>query len=140
MSFIEYLNENCIYPDLKEWNKWQMKYIQPSYDKQRYNEMIINFGYASESFHNFENQYKAYQMLKENIKMDEGVKMFIGFMAGNGFFEHFKISVEEWLNSKNWFNPNLVVDEGYSIYEILSLNHGLNFIKMYLPQMPYWRR
>jgi hypothetical protein len=62
-------------------------------------------------------------------------------MAGNGFFnKRYNISFEQWLNVRNWGNLNIESEDGKTINELLTYNYGLNYFKVNLPHMNYWRR
>ena len=58
--------------------------------------MISNFGYAQLENHDFKEQYEIYDQLKNEERLDEETKKFIGFLAGNGFFKKWNISLMKW--------------------------------------------
>lgn len=146
LPFSEYLEK--YYKNLKltrskswqSWERWQKKYLEPAFDADRHEEMIKNFGYVSIDKHDFESQYRVYNGLKSDKRLDEETRRFIGFLAGNHFFDTYDISVEEWLTMKNWNRPFDKKEEGRTIDEILSYQYGLNMLKCSLLQMPYWKR
>lgn len=124
------------------FRRWQQKYIEPAFDESRHEEMIKNFGYVSIDKHDFKSQYAIYDKLKSDKRLDEETRMFIGFMAGAGFFKNYKISLEGWFEIENWSNPsaNLENTNGRKLNDILDYEYGLNFLKVDLSQIPFWKR
>ena len=141
LPFEEYLEKYYSSPDLETWERFKTRYVEPAFEEERYEEMIKNFGYVSIDKHNFEAQYEIYNQLKNNDRLDDETKKFIGFMAGNGFFnKRYNISLEQWFNARNWGNLNIESEDGRTINELLTYNYGLNYCKVNLPHMNYWRR
>jgi hypothetical protein len=137
----EYIKKYYANPEYKEWDTWYKKYIEPAFNETRHDEMVKNFGYVSKERHDFEEQYKVYSLLKDRQNLSEEVKQFIGFLAGAGFFKKYGLTVGNWFNSKNWLNPNLEeADDKMTINEILNIPYGINYFKVLLTQMPFWRR
>lgn len=119
---------------------WQTKYIKPAFDESKHEEMIKNFGYVSIEKYDFKLQQSYYNQTESDKRLTEDIKCFIGFMAGTGFFIKFNVSLNEWLAMKNWHNPYIKKEDEKSINELLEYNYGINYIKVLLTQMPYWRR
>src|SRR5690606_19578927 len=140
LPFSEYLKKYYANPDLSTWEKWFLKYIEPAFDKNRYGEMIKSFGYVSINKHDFNTQYKVYTVLKNNLKLDDELRKFIGFMGGNGFFREYNIDVNQWFDMSNWNNPYHEKDNKKTINEILEYEEGINMLKISLPHLDYWRR
>lgn len=140
LSFSEYLNKYYATPDLSTWNRWQKKYLEPAYDKGRHEEMIKNFGYTSINMYDFDTQYKVFHQLEKNNQLDDETRRFIGFLAGNHFFDKYKISVQTWFTLKNWSHPDHKNEDGKTINEILGYRYGINMLKTSFPQMPWWKR
>ncbi|MRJ08994.1 hypothetical protein EDL99_08995 [Ornithobacterium rhinotracheale] len=147
LTLKEYLSNS--FKEMPPYNKevWLRvinKLIEPSFDERRYDEMVYVFGYLSKDDHDFEKQYKFYDELKNEKRLDEESKKFIGFMAGVGFFKQYEMNLEEWFNSYYWTRPDLQGNVNYkmkyTINDILNLSHGLNYFKTILPQLNYWRR
>lgn len=122
------------------WLQWYQRCIEPAFDENRHDEMIKNYGYVDKKYYDFHIQNETYMKLKQTGKIPDEINKFIGFMAGTGFFKRYNISVEQWLNMKNWQNPYVENDNGKTINEILSYKYGINYLKVLLPQMPYWDR
>lgn len=140
LPFDQYLKKYYSNPDLSTWGIWQTKYLGPAFDKSRHQEMVRNFGYVSIDKHDFEAQYATYDQLREDKRLDEESRKFIGFMAGNKFFRQHKITLKQWFNMTNWAKPSQESNDAKTINEILSYPYGLNMIKASLPHLDYWRR
>ena len=81
--------------------------------------------------------------MKNDNRLTDEIKQFIGFLAGADegiFFKQYDLTIEQWFNMKNWHNPSIKNEEGKSINEILSYPFGINYFKILLTQMPFWRR
>jgi hypothetical protein len=137
LPFKEYLLKYHSFIEPK-WNQWIMKFIDPAYDIVRHDEMIRNFGYKSIDKHNFEKQLQFYNELKKDNRLDEDFRKFIGFMAGNHFFDKVNMNVEEWFNSYYWTND--LKKHNLNINEILNLPNGLNYLKSSLIELNWWKR
>lgn len=140
LVFSEYLQKYYKAPDLSIWNTWQKKYLEPAYDNDRHEEMIRNFGYVSLEMYDFDTQYKVYNQLQQDNRLDNETRMFIGFLSGSGFFKRYGITVQEWFNMKNWNHPQHTNDYSRTISEILDCKYGINMLKSSLPQLPFWKR
>jgi hypothetical protein len=101
------LEEYYSNPDYKEWLRWYALYIEPAFDEMRHDEMIKNFGYLKKELHDFREQYVFYKHLKEDKRLTDDIRKFIGFMAGVGFFDKYHMSLDQWFEMKNWHNPNV---------------------------------
>ncbi len=139
LTFDAYLIKYYSCPDFEEWNRWRVRFIEPAFDENRHDEMIRNFGYVSKDRHDFDCQSFVYAELQQNKFMAEDVKQFVGFMAGAGFFKKYKLSIQDWLEIRNWFNP-IESNEMKPISEIIAIPYGLNYLRLFLLQMPFWRR
>ena len=126
--------------DMGQWNRWMSKYVKPAYDKKRYDEMVRNFGYVSIKKHEFKTQYKFYELAKDDDRLDIDVAMFIGFLAGTGFFDNWALTLEEWFNIPNWSNPHNKFTESNSINTLLKYPYGLDCFRLGLLEMPHWKR
>jgi hypothetical protein len=127
------------------WDKIMLNLVNLAYDNTTNLKMVENFGYSSIDKHDFIKQYQFYNELKIDSRLDEEMKKFIGFMAGNHFFDKYVQSINEWFNSYYWTNPYLSKTNpteimSYTINEILNLPYGLNYLKEKLPQLNHWRR
>ncbi|MBP7808115.1 MAG: hypothetical protein KA163_02370 [Bacteroidia bacterium] len=141
MEFEQYLEKYYRDPEYKQWERWYNKYIEPAFDPNRHSEMIKNFGYISDSIHDFTAQSEVFNDLKSDARLTEEIRQFIGFMAGSGFFKRYNLSLNEWFNMKNWSNPYTKdIENGMSINEILNCKYGINYFKISLTQMPHWNR
>ena len=143
LPFKKYLEKYYSDSEYEEWERWKKKYIESAFDENQHDEFIKNWGYVDKKYHHFNTQYQVYSQLKNDERLPEEVKKFIGFLAGvgEGFFNKYHITVEQWFNMKNWHNPNLPEnEEGHTINEILSYPYGINYFKVLLIQMPYWKR
>jgi hypothetical protein len=145
MPFSEYITKyySKLNPyDIEVWNKVILNLINLAFDETRHEEMAYNFGYVDKKHHHFDTQYHIYNQLENDERLPEDIKKFIGFLAGvgEGFFNKYHITVEQWFNMKNWHNPYVENEEGHTINEILSHPYGINYFKVLLTQMPYWRR
>ena len=135
------LEEYYANPNLSSWERWKSKYIELAFDENRHDEMIKNFGYADKKHYGFDVQNEFYNQLKNEDRLGNDTKQFIGFLAGAGFFRKYNLGLKEWFDMKNWSNPYLAeIEDGKSINEILSFPYGENYIKTILPQMPFWNR
>ena len=130
--------------DEEVWVKIIKKLIEPSFDENRYDEMVYVFGYTSKYKHDFKKQYQFYKELEQDRRIDEETKKFIAFMAGNHFFDKYVCDIEEWFNSYYWTRPDLIGNIDYkmeyTINDILNLPYGLNYLKTILPQLNHWKR
>ncbi len=140
LPFQEYLNKYYTNPDLTGWERWKNKYITPAFDENRHYEMIKNFGYADKKFYDFDAQNKFYEQLKNDERIDDDIKQFIGFLAGTGFFKKYNLTLDQWFAMKNWANPYVPNEKGMTINEILNYKYGNNLLRTNLPILNYWRR
>lgn len=140
LPFDDYVKKYYSNPDLEQWTRWNLRYVEPAFDKSRHTEMIKNFGYVSITMFDFNSQYDVYDQLKNDERLPEDVKKFIGFLAGAEFFSKYNLTAKQWFNLKNWHNPNVENEDGKTINEILSFEKGLNYFKVLLTQMPFWNR
>ncbi|AXT57090.1 hypothetical protein D1815_15545 [Aquimarina sp. AD1] len=129
----------------EEWSKWQSKYIEPGFSKDRYEEMIKNFGYSSYDDHDFIKQNMFYNDLQKDERLDEETRKFIGFMAGSHFFDKHESSLQDWFNSNYWTRPDLTDNYleyklDYTINQLLDMPYGLNYFKSILITLNHWRR
>lgn len=144
-SYLEkYYNTMDIYSN-EVWEKIMQNLIYPSYDEYRWLEMIYVFGYKSIDNHNFKGQYEVYEMLKEDKRLDEDLRKFIGFMAGNHFFEKNLCNCTEWFSSYYWTRPDLIEKYpqyrlNHTINDVLELNYGKNYLKSVFPTLNWWKR
>lgn len=122
------------------WSKWMIDYVLPAFDKNTFKRMAENFGYVSVDKHDFRSQDFFYTELFNTNRFSKDICQFVGFMAGAGFFKHYKIELNEWLTIKNWINPFDKSISMNSISEIANMSYGENFIRKQLTQLPFWNR
>lgn len=126
------------------WSKVMLKLIEPAFNEETRNEMIYNFGYTSQDKHDFEKQFQFYNELKGDDRLDEETKKFIGFMAGNHFFDGNLDSVDKWFKSFHWTAPSSEGREedklDYTINDILKSPYGVNYFKGVLVALQWWSR
>jgi len=120
-------------PDLTGWNgllKWaneaniQSELFMKEWCKNR----IVAY--------DFEKYIATYKKLNSMTVFDEDINKFIAFMAGEGFFDRYSISLEDWLQRK--INPESSNDV-YTLVDINSLKFGTNYIKSYLAELDFWK-
>lgn len=144
LPFSEYLTKYYSNSNFEQWDRWQMRYIEPSFDESKHDEFVKNWGYLKKEYHNFDEQYNVYNQLKDDNRLPEDVKKFIGFLIGANqasFLKKYYLTLEQWFNIKNWQNPYLEeTEDGHTINEILSYPYGINYFKTLLTQMPFWNR
>ena len=137
-AYQDALIAHYITPNLEQWQRWMQEYVRPAYDENKVGDLVL--GYSSVADHDFQAQLYVYSGLALELRLDEEARMFIGFMAGAGFFKRWDLSCKEWLNIANWYHPRWHMPQQKSISEILDYAYGLNYLKTRLPQMPFWKR
>ena len=77
---------------------------------------------------------------KDLSAFDEDVRRFFAFLAGDGYFEENKITFEKWITIKNCINPSKDIVLDLSIKEALDYKGGMNYIRMVLRGLHWWRQ
>ena len=131
--------------DEEVWEKTLLNLVKLAYDEKTFNKMVENFGYSSIEKHDFKKQFDFFDELKNDNRLDIDTQKFIGFMAGNHFFDKYVFSIKDWFNSYYWANPYLSLTNStekanFTINHILSSPYGLNYLKSVLPRLNHWRR
>ena len=131
--------------NIEVWEKIMLNLVELAYKETTYSKMAENFGYSSIDKHDFRKQYEFYNELQNDSRLDDEVKKFIGFMAGNHFFEKYVHNINDWFNSYYWMKPYLSVTNptevtDFTINDVLNCPYGLNYLKTILPQLNHWRR
>ena len=141
LTFVEYLEKYHSHNNIAEWTNWMSRYVTPAFNKASRSEMIKNFGYASLEMYDFNQMEMVYLKISEDKRLSKDIRMFIGFLAGAGFFNKHKLTIEEWLMMDNWFNPFVKSQKkGITLNEIINLKNGENFLRANFIQMPFWNR
>ncbi|NRT13475.1 hypothetical protein [Flavobacterium sp. 14A] len=100
LPFDEYLKKYFKEVDTYDneiWSKIISKLVQPAYDKSRYDEMVYVYAYLDKKYHNFVTQYEIYNQLKNDNRLPDEIKQFIGFLAGADkgiFFKQYNLTIE----------------------------------------------
>ncbi|WP_218825006.1 hypothetical protein [Flavobacterium psychrophilum] len=68
--------------DNEIWSKIISKLVQPAYDESRCHEMVYVYGYLDKKHHDFISQYEVYSKLKNDDRLTDDIRQFIGFLAG----------------------------------------------------------
>lgn len=105
--YLEKYYQNLGAYTIEIWSKVMIKLVNPAFNEETRGEMIHNFGYSSLDKHDFNKQNQFYEELKGDDRLDKDTRKFIGFMAGNHFFDEHVYTIEEWFNSFYWTVPNL---------------------------------
>ena len=140
LSFDVFLTKYYSKINLSRWDEWMEKYVKLAFNQEQHEEMAKNFGYVSVSMHSFEEQQKIYDELETELRLDQEVRMFIGFMAGAGFFKRYNLNIEQWFHITNWMHPHQKDVTFPKLNVILNYPYGLNYIKVNLLQLPFWQR
>lgn len=137
MEFELWVNKYYENPNLLGWDEFS-KWANEAFKKSRDFEMIWCKNRSNP--YNFEKLHSTFDNLKTLNLLNDDLNKFIAFMAGEGFFEKYEISTYEWLNSKKWKSPDVDCSENcYSIFEILTLKNGLNYVKVSLAELNFWK-
>ena len=133
--------ENLSNIDLKDWNRWFLKYVNP----------LFNFGDNEEYYEKlkilqapfYPKDWIAinfYEKIKHDARFDEELKKYFAFLYSCGFFMEFIITFEEWLQMQNWVNPSNPNIKEDTILQILSHPNGSAFLKNQLRWFPFLNR
>jgi len=87
--YLEKYYQNLGTYTIEIWSKAMLKLVNPAFNEETRGEMIYNFGYTSLDKHDFTKQNQFYLELKNDGRLDEDTRKFIGFMAGTHFFDEY---------------------------------------------------
>jgi len=133
LPFESWINKYYENPDLTGWNGlliWANEaYTQSNlFMKEWCKNRIVAY--------DFEKYEATYSKLNTMALFDDDINRFIAFMAGEGFFNKYDISLEGWLQTK--MNPD-GNDRIYTIVDVSILKCGVNYIKSYLAELDFWK-
>jgi len=124
--------------DLKDWNYWMNNTINKAWEESKRSEFLKDWGERMKYF-DFSEMERFYK--EEGLSdFDEDVRKFISFLAGDGFFNKNKISLESWISSKNFTNPIKDYEQDVTVSQALHLKGGMNYIRKQLVNLHWWRQ
>ena len=140
LPFQEFLDKHYAHPDLSQWSKWIDKYTNPAFVIEQ-REYLVNLcrsqgGPWYPDFNLLESYYSA---VEGKMGMDIELRKFVAYLAATGFLKKYDLSLDQWINVYNWYNPWLKEGEDKSIAKILLYRHGDSYLKTRLLEMPWWR-
>ncbi|HLO45349.1 MAG TPA: hypothetical protein VK175_13520 [Leadbetterella sp.] len=140
LDFSTYLEKHYslnVYSTWSRWKKWYT-FIDAAFDENRHLEFKLKKGYYRVDY-NFTEYIECLKDTKglENIPND--IKKVIVFLKMDGFYEHYKINISDWLFMKNFCNPeNEIKNAKYSIIELLEIRNADNFLREQLLNLKWW--
>ncbi|WP_411029860.1 hypothetical protein [Spongiimicrobium sp. 3-5] len=138
MTTKDFFSKYYFEADLKDWDRWMNNTINKAWNKNHRAEFLQSWGERMKYF-DFLEMERFYK--EENLsKFDEDVKKFVSFLAGDGFFYKNKITLESWITSKNFTNPIKNHEQDIRISQALSLKGGMNYIRIQLANLHWWRQ
>lgn len=82
----------------------------------------------------------TYDSLSKSKEFDDDINLYTSFLAGDGFFKYYKISVQHWFRMHNWWKPHdRPVKKTLLIREILKLPYGPNYLRVSMSEMEWWK-
>ena len=116
--------------NLLEWNKWFAKYVKPVFEVEERDKYYQKIKEIQTPFYpKFWIAEKFYDTIKNDDRFDEELKLFFSFLYSCGFFMENIITFEQWLDVRNWENPNIPNENTTTILELLSMPNGINLLK-----------
>ena len=124
------------------WDSWMSKFVDPLYDEATREGALRAFGYKDVSKFGLSDTEDVYAEVAALGAFSRDVARFVGFMAGNGFFDR-GWELDEWLRAKNWSAPphrKVPRDNGVSPLGLTELTCGENYLRANLTLLPFWHR
>jgi hypothetical protein len=138
MSVEDFFSKYYDKVDLQDWNYWMNNTINKCWDKKERSKFLSEWGERMKLF-NFEEMERIYN--EESLSdYDEDVRKFIAFLAGDGFFEKNKVSLDNWVESKKFANPIKEYEQDVTISQALKLKGGMNYIRKQLVNLHWWKQ
>ncbi len=72
---------------------------------------------------------QALEILPFPADLPEDLKLMVAFLWVDGFFEHYKVRVDHWLDMPNFQNPNLPPNDHLSINQLANTKNGWQEIR-----------
>ena len=122
--------------DLTGWNRFY-KWVTKAFAKSALFESQWCKGRIER--YDYDRLYSTYKSVSSLGFFDEEINRFIAFIASEGFFEIYNLSLDEWLHSKEWNHPSQKCEiHCYTIVEVSKLPFGINYIKSELAKLDFW--
>jgi hypothetical protein len=121
--------------DLKQWQLWQIEAKKALNDSASYLKDWKGRGI----YFDFKRMRSVLDELRQKNEFDDDILIYIAFLAGDGFFKHYKITIDQWLAMPNWFNPGKRPHpRSQTIRYINNLPKGSQYLRYQLGQMDWW--
>lgn len=129
--------------NLVEWHRWFNNYVMPIYkfeDRDEYYEKLKRL--QAPFYPKFWIAEKFYEKIRNDDRFDVELKLFFSFLFSCGFFMEYIIDFDDWLQMRNWENPNLTKldNDNQSIIEIINRPNGSSVLKNKLRWLPFLNR
>lgn len=127
--------------DLVDWERWFNKYVKPVFVPEGRNEYYELLKRMQAPFYpKYWIAEKFYKTIENDNRFDEELKLFFSFLYSCGFYMENIVTFEEWINSKNWWQPNIRDSDEKTILNILDEPNGMNKLKIKLRWLPFLTR
>jgi hypothetical protein len=129
--------------DLAEWNRWFDNYVKPVFQIEG-RELYYEFLKKKQTpfYPKFWIAEKFYDKIKNDNRFDDELNRFFAFLYSCGFFMEYITTFEDWIQMKNWDNPNLIATDNNqeSIVQILKKPNGISRLKERFRWLPFLSR
>jgi len=137
LSLKEYIAKYYLDYDLKGWDLWMCNTINKAWDENLRDNFISTWGERMKYF-DFK-KMEIFYYTEDLSCFDEDVKKFFSFLAGDGFFEKYKITFSKWITILNFSNPDKEYFQDITISEALNFPGGMNYVRSQLINLLWWR-
>ena len=133
----EFFTKYYLSIDLSDWNLWMSDTVNKAWEEKSRIEFQNSWGERMNAF-NFSEMERFYK--EEDLSMfDEDIQKFISFMAGDRFFEENNLTLNEWIKLDTFTNPKKDYKQDVTLLRALEYDGGMNYIRMQLVNLHWWK-
>lgn len=136
LPFEDWVAKYYANPDLTQWKLWQEDANNALTNR---NLFIQQWKGRSQKF-DFQEMESTFEELKKKKEFEDDIMLYISFLAGDGFFKTYHITIEQWYTMKNWASPGIEPNsKTRTINELKLMPYGINYLRTRLADLNWWR-
>lgn len=121
-------------PDFKQWNLC----LEDVRNALNNRDLFIKQWKSRAEKFDFRKMEDVLSDLRTKKEFEDDILMYISFLAGDGFFKTYNITIEQWYLMKSWAAPGKELNQP-TIQYLKSIPFGTNYLRMRLADLNWWR-